>query len=43
VHRSGRNAVVDLCACSGERMERLSSSDPVLLEYLTARREADAF
>jgi hypothetical protein len=42
VHRSDTHAVVDLCACTGERMERVSSSDRGLLEYLTSRPEADA-
>jgi fatty-acyl-CoA synthase len=35
VERSGTGAVVDLCTCTGEPMERLSSSDPALLAYLS--------
>jgi hypothetical protein len=38
VHLSDEAAVVDLCTCHGEPMERLESSDPRLIEYL--RREA---
>jgi hypothetical protein len=40
VRLSATDAVVDLCACTGERMERLSSSDPALLEYLAVRPES---
>ena len=33
---------VDLCACTGEPMQRLSSKDPAVIGYLrTARSELD--
>jgi hypothetical protein len=28
---------IDLCACTGEPVDRLDSSDPALLEYVRAR------
>ena len=31
---SGERAVVDLCACTGEPMERVESDDPVVISYL---------
>jgi hypothetical protein len=34
VHPSDQAAVVDLCTCEGEPMERLESDDPRLIEYL---------
>jgi hypothetical protein len=34
VHLSDDAAVVDLCTCHGEPMERLESSDPRLIEFL---------
>jgi hypothetical protein len=34
---SGAEAVVDLCACTGERMDVLRSGDPELLAYLARR------
>jgi sugar lactone lactonase YvrE len=40
VHRSGTHAVVELCACTGELMETLASTDSELLEYLDARSRA---
>ena len=33
-----RRAVVELCTCTGERMERLESSDAELLAYLRETR-----
>jgi hypothetical protein len=39
LHLSATHAVVDLCACTGEPMERLSSDDPRVVHYLTARSE----
>jgi hypothetical protein len=35
---SPSHAVVDLCACTGEAMERAQSDDPAVIEYLTAAR-----
>ena len=31
---SGESAVVDLCTCTGELVERLESDDPALIRYL---------
>jgi hypothetical protein len=42
LHRSGTHTVVELCACTGEPMERLSSSNRELLDYLAARPDANA-
>jgi hypothetical protein len=38
---SDRRAVVDLCQCTGELVERRESSDPMVLEYLRNHRAAD--
>jgi hypothetical protein len=32
-------AVVDLCSCSGELMERVESTDPQFIEFVRARRD----
>jgi hypothetical protein len=37
VHVSDDRAVVDLCACTGEPVDRLESSDPDLIRYLRER------
>ena len=34
VDLSGQRAVVDLCTCTGELVERLQSHDPALIRYL---------
>jgi hypothetical protein len=34
LHLSEDAAVVDLCTCDGQPMERLESGDPRLIEYL---------
>jgi hypothetical protein len=34
VDLSGESAVVDLCSCTGEVVERLASDDPALIRYL---------
>jgi hypothetical protein len=34
LHLSQDAAVVDLCTCDGQPMERLESGDPRLIEYL---------
>jgi hypothetical protein len=34
---SDERAVVDLCSCSGERMERVESDDPELIAFIRAR------
>jgi hypothetical protein len=35
---SGRRAVVDLCTCTGEPMERLESDDPAVIAHLRTTR-----
>ena len=37
VHVSDERAIVDLCACTGEPVDRLESSDPELIRYLRER------
>ncbi len=40
---SDEHAVVDMCACTGEPMERLASADPAVISYLrTAHPELGA-
>jgi hypothetical protein len=39
VHVSDERAVVDLCTCTGEPVERLESSDPELIRFLRERAE----
>jgi hypothetical protein len=42
VDLSGEGAVVDLCSCTGELVERLESDDPALIRYLrSAQSDAD--
>ena len=41
VHLSDERAVVDLCTCTGELVERRESDDPSLIDYVRFRR-ADA-
>ena len=42
VDLSGQRAVVDLCTCTGELVERLQSDDPALIRYLrSAQSELD--
>jgi hypothetical protein len=42
VELTGERAVVELCACTGEPVERLECDDPGLIGYLrTARGEPD--
>ena len=39
---SNEHAVVDLCACTGELVERRRSDDPAVIEYLgTAQCDLD--
>jgi hypothetical protein len=42
LQRSDTHVVVELCACTGEPMERLSSSNRELLDYLATRAEPEA-
>ena len=37
IHSS--RAVVDLCSCTGELMERVQSEDPEFVEFVRARRD----
>jgi hypothetical protein len=37
VHVSDGHAVVDLCTCTGEPVERLESDDPELVRFLRER------
>jgi hypothetical protein len=37
VELSDRHAVIDLCSCIGERMDRVESDRPELIEYVRAR------
>jgi hypothetical protein len=37
VHVSDERAIVDLCACTGEPVDRLESSDPELIRFLRER------
>jgi hypothetical protein len=42
VDLSSERAVVDLCTCTGELVERLESEDPALISYVrTAQRDPD--
>lgn len=36
VELDDRRAVIDLCSCSGERMERVQSDQPEVIEYVRA-------
>jgi hypothetical protein len=38
VHLSDRRAIVDLCTCTGERVERRESSDPVVVDWIRSSR-----
>jgi hypothetical protein len=41
LHLSEGAAIVELCACTGEPVDRLESSDPRLLDYLRAAERRD--
>lgn len=41
VHLSDGLAIVDLCTCYGEPVERLESRQPELIEYLLRRTDAE--
>lgn len=41
VHVSDEWAIVDLCTCHGEPVERLESGEPELIEYLRGRRSSE--
>jgi hypothetical protein len=41
VELSEGHAVVDLCACTGELMERVESDDPELIEFVRAHSDDD--
>ena len=38
VDLSSQSAVVDLCTCTGELVERLKSDDPTVIRYLRCAR-----
>lgn len=38
VQLSDEHAVVDLCTCTGEPVERLKSADPALIDYLRSAK-----
>jgi hypothetical protein len=38
VDLSGESAVVDLCTCTGELVERVQSDDPAVIRYLRCAR-----
>lgn len=38
VDLSAGRAVVDMCACTGEPMERVESDDPAVISYLRTAR-----
>jgi hypothetical protein len=40
VHVSDAKAIVDLCTCSGEPVDRIESSDAELIAYLRERPDA---
>jgi len=37
VELDDRHAVIDLCSCSGERMDRVESDQPQLIAYVRER------
>jgi hypothetical protein len=39
VEVSERRAVVDLCSCSGEPMDRVDSDEPEFIEFVRAHRD----
>jgi hypothetical protein len=41
VHVSDSKAIVDLCTCTGEPVERLESSDPDLIRLLRERPSSE--
>ena len=38
VEVTDQRAVIDLCSCSGEPMDRVESEEPKLIEYVRVRR-----
>jgi hypothetical protein len=39
VHISDDHAIVDLCTCTGEPVDRLESSDPELIRFIRDRAD----
>jgi len=39
VELSDDHAVVDLCACTGERVERVETHDPAVIGYLAMQQD----
>jgi hypothetical protein len=42
IHVSDAKAIVDLCTCHGEPVERIESDDPELVAFLRERAALDA-
>ena len=42
VHVSDEYAIVDLCTCTGEPVDRLESGDPALIGFLRERDDAES-
>lgn len=41
IHVSDNLAIVDLCTCTGEPVDRLESDDPELIDYLRGQLARD--
>ena len=41
VHVSDEHAIVDLCECTGQPVDRLESSDPELISFLRSREASE--
>ena len=41
LHVSDEKAIVDLCTCTGEPVDRIESSDPDLIAFLRERAALD--
>jgi hypothetical protein len=42
IHVSDAKAIVDLCTCTGEPIDRIESSDPELIAFLRKRPTSEA-
>jgi hypothetical protein len=42
VHVSDAKAIVDLCTCTGEPVDRIESADPELIAFLRQRPTSEA-
>jgi hypothetical protein len=43
VHVSDAKAIVDLCTCTGEPVDRLESADPDLIAFLRERAREEGY